>query len=75
LPAGGPQTAGQLIDSLGLKGFRVGGAEVSHKHANYVVNVGGASASDVLSVIDVVRGRVQQEYGVELALEVQVVGG
>jgi UDP-N-acetylmuramate dehydrogenase len=74
LPAGGPRTAGQLIDSLGLKGFRVGGAQVSHKHANYVVNVGGATASDVRSVIDVVRGRVQRGYGVELALELQVVG-
>ncbi|MDH3290818.1 MAG: UDP-N-acetylmuramate dehydrogenase [Gemmatimonadota bacterium] len=75
LPADGPRTAGQLIDSLGLKGFRVGGAEVSRKHANYVVNVGAATASDVLSVISAVRERVHQEYGLELVLEVQVVGG
>ncbi len=74
LPEDGPRTAGQLIDSLGLKGFRVGGAEVSRKHANYVVNVGGATASDVLSVIDIMRERVHQEYDVELVLEVQVVG-
>lgn len=73
LPAGGPRTAGQLIDGLGLKGLRVGGAEVSRKHANYIVNVGGATAKDVLSVIETVRARVYQEYGVQLVLEVKVV--
>ncbi len=75
LPADGPRTAGQLIDAAGLKGFRVGGAEVSAKHANYIVNVGGALASDVLAVIEAARGRVLAEFGVELELEVQIVGG
>jgi UDP-N-acetylmuramate dehydrogenase len=69
----GPRTAGQMIDTLGLKGYRVGGAEVSSKHANYIVNTGGATAGDVLSVIEHVRGRVQQEFGVELRLEVETI--
>jgi UDP-N-acetylmuramate dehydrogenase len=73
LPADGPRTAGQLIEAAGLKGHRVGGAEVSRKHANYIVNTGGAAASDVLAVIEVVRSRVLREFGVELELEVKVV--
>jgi len=68
-----PQSAGRLIDSLGLKGFRVGGAAVSELHANYVVNTGGATASDVLGVMDEVRDRVRRECGVELELEVKIV--
>ncbi len=67
------RTAGQLIDALGLKGHRVGGAQVSSKHANYIVNTGGATADDVLAVIEQVRGKVFAEYGVELQLEVQVI--
>jgi len=70
----GPRTAGQLIEAAGLKGHRVGGAEVSRLHANYIVNAGGATATDVLAVIDVVRGRVEDEFGVVLELEVRVVG-
>lgn len=73
LPPGAPRTAGQLVDAAGLKGFRIGGAAVSRKHANYIVNTGGASAADVLSVIDVVRERVTARFGVELKLEVRVV--
>ncbi len=69
----GPRTAGRMIDALGLKGYRVGGAEVSRKHANYIVNTGGATARDVLSVIEHVRGRVQEEFGVELQLEVETI--
>ena len=66
-------TAGQLIDRLGLKGFSIGGAQVSPVHANYIVNVGGATARDVRAVIDAVRERVSVEFGVELELEVKIV--
>ena len=69
----GPRTAGQMIDALGLKGYRVGGAEVSRKHANYILNTGGATARDVLSVIERVRELVQEEFGVELQLEVETI--
>ncbi len=65
--------AGQLIDALGLKGHRVGGAQISSKHANYIVNTGEGTASDVLALIEQVRGKVFAEYGVELQLEVKVI--
>lgn len=68
------RTAGQLIDACGLKGFRVGGAEVSPMHANYIVNLGTATASDVLAVIDAVRERVRERFAVELELEVKIIG-
>lgn len=65
-------TAGSLIDAAGLKGFSVGGAEVSHMHANYIVNTGAATAADVLGVIAGVRERVFERWGIELQLEVKV---
>ncbi len=67
------RTAGQLISAAGLKGFQVGGAQVSTKHANYIINAGNATAADVLAVIDAVRERVLVEFRVELQLEVQVI--
>jgi UDP-N-acetylmuramate dehydrogenase len=70
----GVRTAGQLIDAAGLKGFQIGGAQVSPVHANYIVNVGGATAADVLRVIETIRERVRREWDVELELEVKVVG-
>lgn len=71
-PADG--TAGKLIERCGLKGRRVGGAEISMLHANYIVNRGGARAEDVLRLIDIARTAVFKEYGIELELEVKVVG-
>ena len=68
----GDTPAGKLIDRLGLKGTRLGGAVVSPKHANFVVNEGGATASDVLGLLELVRERVQAETGVDLELEVKV---
>ncbi len=65
-------TAGGLIDAAGLKGFSIGGAEVSHMHANYIVNAGSATAADVLGVIAGVRERVFERWGIELQLEVKV---
>jgi UDP-N-acetylmuramate dehydrogenase len=68
------RTAGQLIDAAGMKGFRVGGAQVSPVHANYIVNLGGATAADVRRVIEAVRERVRREWNVELELEVKLIG-
>ncbi len=70
----GPQTAGQLIEAAGLKGFRVGGAEVSPRHANYFVNIGGATAADVRGLIDHVRAMVEDKFGVRLETEVKLIG-
>ena len=69
-PPGGH--AGRIIDALGLKGTRRGGAVVSERHANFIVNQGGASANDVLELLDLVRERAEREAGVELELEVRV---
>lgn len=67
-------TAGKLLDQAGLKGAQVGAAIVSDKHANYIVNLGGATANDVLRLTEIMRERVLREFGFELQLEVQVVG-
>jgi UDP-N-acetylmuramate dehydrogenase len=66
--------AGRLIDAAGLKGTRVGDAEVSTKHANVIVNVGQATAADVLGLMRLVRERVLEQQGVALEPEVQVIG-
>lgn len=66
--------AGRLIDELGLKGTRVGGAMVSDVHANFFVNLGTATARDVLSLIDLVRTRALEARGVTLETEIEIVG-
>ncbi len=71
--AGGGLTAGQLIDQAGLKGYRVGGAVISAKHANFIINEGGATSRDVLQLIDTARSYVLKYFGVELKLELAVV--
>jgi len=71
-PAG--DYAGRLIETCGLKGTRVGDAVVSEKHANFLVNDGNASAKDMMGLIALVRDRVRAEHGVELELEVKLLG-
>jgi UDP-N-acetylmuramate dehydrogenase len=71
-PAG--DSAGRLIDVCGLKGLRIGGAQVSPKHANFIVNLGGATADDVLALMAEMRDRVQERFGTELEPEIRVVG-
>jgi UDP-N-acetylmuramate dehydrogenase len=71
-PPGGH--AARLIDEAGLKGFTVGGAHVSTKHANFVIAGPGARAADVVALIDAVRARVAAMFGVELEPEVHLVG-
>jgi UDP-N-acetylmuramate dehydrogenase len=61
-----------MIDELGLKGWRVGGAVVSERHANFLVNRYGATAADFFALMDVIRERVWKTYGVELKEEVVV---
>lgn len=63
--------AAALIDQCGLKGFRVGGAQVSEKHAGFVINAGGATCRDILSLMDEVRERVFRQFGAELEAEVK----
>ena len=66
--------AGTLIEQTGLKGYTVGGAQVSTKHAGFVVNVGGATAQDVLQLISDVQSKVFAAHGVRLEPEVLVLG-
>lgn len=77
-PPEGGHPAWWLIDQAGLRGHRVGQAQISEKHTNYFVNLGrgddGASASDVVALIDLARERVRERFGVELQREVTYVG-
>lgn len=64
----------QLIDEAGLKGYTIGGAKVSEKHAGFIVNTGNATANDILDLIDYVIKVVYEKYGKILELEVEVIG-
>ena len=67
-------SAAKLIDDLGLKGTKIGGAMISEKHANFIVNTGDAKASDVCALIDMIQSKVQGVYGIELTPEVKLLG-
>lgn len=73
-PPGPGLTAGEMVEELGLKGYKVGGAEISTRHANFIVNNGSATAADVLAIIMEVRKRVKDEYGKELQTEIRFIG-
>ncbi len=66
--------AGRLIEQQGLKGLSVGGAEVSEKHANFIVNTGTATAADIETLIELVQQKVEHAYGIRLQPEVHIVG-
>ena len=66
--------AGKLIEDAGLKGFRLGGAQVSPKHAGFIINTGGATAADVLNLMEHVQEQVYKCFGIELEPEIRVVG-
>ena len=72
-PASG-KTAGELIELAGLKGKRVGGAEVSSKHANFIINTDNATAADVMALMEIVQETVSQTFNIELKPEVKIVG-
>ncbi len=66
--------AGALIENSGLKGYTVGGAQVSEKHAGFVINKGGATTNDVLTLIKDVQDKVYENFGVHLETEVKIIG-
>ena len=66
--------AGRLIDAVGLKGRRVGQAQISPKHANFFVNLGGATAADVTGLIQMARAAVREQFGISLELEIEPLG-
>lgn len=71
-PAG--SSAGSLIDQTGLKGYQVGGAQISPKHANFIVNVGGATADNVMEIIRHIQIEVKKHFNVDLETEVKLIG-
>lgn len=72
-PAGSDKAAGKLIDECNLKGTRIGGAEISRKHANFIINTGNASSKDVKALIDIIKEKVKAKFGIELSLEIKIV--
>ena len=66
--------AGALIEEAGLKGLTIGGAQVSEKHAGFIVNLGGATAADILALIQRVQDEVERRSGVRLEPEVRILG-
>ena len=67
-------SAGMLIDQAGLKGFSVGDAEISNKHANFFVNNGRAKANDMLALIKKAKNTVKEKFNIDLELEVKLLG-
>ena len=67
-------SAGKIIDDVGLKGQKAGGAKISEIHGNFIVNSGGAKAKDIISLIDMARNRVWEERGIHLETEVRIIG-
>ena len=66
--------AGKLIEDAGLKGYSVNGAEISEKHAGFIINKGNASSKDILTIIDLVKTVVYNKYKVDLEPEVRIIG-
>lgn len=66
-------TTGQMIDMLGLKGRVIGDAQVSKKHANFIINRGRASCKDVLKLVDVIKKKIMDNYGIPLELEIKII--
>ncbi|MDQ0244190.1 UDP-N-acetylmuramate dehydrogenase [Bacillus fengqiuensis] len=69
-----PDYAGNLIEKAGLKGYSVGGAQISNQHANFIVNTGQATAADVLNLIEHVKTTIREKFGVNMQTEVEIVG-
>lgn len=66
--------AGRLVESVGLKGFRIGDAQISERHGNFIINLGNAKAGEVLALVAEMQTRVKERHGIDLELEAKVVG-
>lgn len=66
-------SAGKLIDECGLKGYKVGSAQISKKHANFIINLDNATSSDIISLIEIIKEKVKKEKGIDLELEQEIV--
>ena len=66
--------AGYLIDQAKLKGKRIGDAEISTKHANFIINHGNASSNDIINLIKVIKNKVKEKFNIDLNLEIKLIG-
>ncbi|HFK1544829.1 UDP-N-acetylmuramate dehydrogenase [Bacillus sp. SBS7] len=69
-----PYFAGDLIEKAGLRGYQIGGAQISEMHGNFIINTGEASAQDVLSLIAFIKQTIKDKFGVEMHTEVEIIG-
>ena len=69
-----PHFAGKLVEEAGLKGFQIGGAQISEMHGNFIVNAGNAKASDVLQLIEYVKKTIMEKYNIQMETEVEIIG-
>ncbi|MGH1278471.1 UDP-N-acetylmuramate dehydrogenase [Bacillus basilensis] len=69
-----PYFAGDLIEKAGLRGYQIGGAQISEMHGNFIINTGGASAQDVLSLIALIKQTIKDKFSVEMHTEVEIIG-
>jgi UDP-N-acetylmuramate dehydrogenase len=69
-----PHFAGKLIEEAGLKGFQIGGAQISEMHGNFIVNAGNAKAFDVLQLIEYVKKTIMEKYNIQMETEVEIIG-
>ncbi|MES5944265.1 MULTISPECIES: UDP-N-acetylmuramate dehydrogenase [Bacillus cereus group] len=69
-----PYFAGDLVEKAGLRGYQIGGAQISEMHGNFIINTGGASAQDVLDLILLIKHTIKDKFGVEMHTEVEIIG-
>lgn len=69
-----PYFAGGLVEKAGLRGYQIGGAQISEMHGNFIINTGGASAQDVLDLISLIKHTIKDKFGVEMHTEVEIIG-
>ncbi|PHD68375.1 UDP-N-acetylenolpyruvoylglucosamine reductase [Bacillus toyonensis] len=69
-----PYFAGDLVEKAGLRGYQIGGAQISEMHGNFIINTGGASAQDVLNLISLIKHTIKDKFGVEMHTEVEIIG-
>lgn len=67
-------SAGKLIEDIGLKGYQIGGAVISTKHANFIVNTGNATSDDIIELMEYTKKKVEEAYGIKLILEQEIIG-
>ncbi|GAB6413888.1 UDP-N-acetylmuramate dehydrogenase [Bacillus luti] len=69
-----PEFAGNLVEKAGLRGYQIGGAQISEMHGNFIVNTGGASSQDVLSLIALIKHTIKEKFGIDMHTEVEIIG-